>query len=232
MCFILFIRQKNQTNWQKTSEPYSLFVWIPSQSQIHVLAPTIAWSWRSCWRFVMCQSYSLCSLVNSLLLDIRPCWTAGRESHWNDQPSLSWWKGWETFFRPVCNRYDRHDCLSYKYHCVKKSSQCNRFVSTVAGTEHWWWWWWPMISSCWALVKVLVPTYFTVMTCYVTILVCSSAKWGTHCRLFRKQLCWRESCSLNKSIQRSVSQTLGSLKWHHQSHERNYTLTHGKWCNC
>lgn len=76
-------------------------------------------------------------------LDIRPCWTAGRESHWSGRPSLSWWKDWETCFRPACNRYDGQQSLIELYKMIdielisvcKKSPDCYRFVSKIAGMD-------------------------------------------------------------------------------------------------
>lgn len=77
-------------------------------------------------------SCSLCSMVYSLLSDIRPCWTAGRESHRSGRPSPSWWNSWEICFRPACNRYDRQE----RVYCLKTTYDV--FVSTVAGMNSSW----------------------------------------------------------------------------------------------
>ena len=66
------------------------------------------------WTYSLLGLYhSGCSLVSSLPADTRPCWTAGTGSHWGDPPSLTWWKGWETCFRPVCSRYGQMLLLKY-----------------------------------------------------------------------------------------------------------------------
>lgn len=87
----------------------------------------------------MCLSCSLCSVVYSLLLDIRPCWTAGRGSHRSDQPSLSWWNSWEIYFRPACNRYDRQKKSVY---CLKSTYDVSQACFNSSSNEQF------MISSC------------------------------------------------------------------------------------
>lgn len=93
----------------------------------------------------MCLSCSSSSVLYSLFLDIRQCWTAGRGSHSSDQPSLSWWKCWETCFRPACNRYNGKDKvrtvwrlhMMLKLHLIKVQAVAEKNSLWSAAVELW-----------------------------------------------------------------------------------------------
>lgn len=116
---------------------------------------------------------SLCWALYFLLLDIRPCWTAGRGSHWSDRPSLSWWRGWEICFRPACNRYDRKQGLFQLY-----MTEFRLIVSKAAGMK--------LLSSHMKLKVILQTVTDKWNNIYVSSLnpcifqVTSSAEWVTN----------------------------------------------------